>query len=138
MIRFILTALALCLTATGVFGEDLTPDTSRAATVPSVDTMYVIPAGPLAGTLTNQARVTVNDTIAGWAKIQVEGWVPVRVALPYLRKAEADTASVVPQVQDKKSPARQCAAITKNGTRCTRKAKPGSIYCWQHEKQHDK
>lgn len=28
----------------------------------------------------------------------------------------------------------QCAAITKAGTRCTRKAEPGSIYCWQHKK----
>jgi hypothetical protein len=27
---------------------------------------------------------------------------------------------------------RQCAAITKKGTRCTRMAKPGSAYCWQH------
>lgn len=27
----------------------------------------------------------------------------------------------------------QCAAITKAGTKCTRKAKPGSPYCWQHQ-----
>ena len=26
----------------------------------------------------------------------------------------------------------QCTAITKKGTRCTRKAKPGSSRCWQH------
>ena len=28
----------------------------------------------------------------------------------------------------------QCEAITKKGTRCTRKAKEGSWYCWQHQK----
>ena len=28
----------------------------------------------------------------------------------------------------------QCAAITKAGTRCSRKAEAGSIYCWQHKK----
>jgi len=27
---------------------------------------------------------------------------------------------------------RQCQAITKKGTQCIRKAKPGSNYCWQH------
>jgi len=27
----------------------------------------------------------------------------------------------------------QCAAITQAGIRCTRKAEPGSIYCWQHQ-----
>ena len=28
----------------------------------------------------------------------------------------------------------QCAATTKKGTRCSRKATSGSIYCWQHNK----
>ena len=28
----------------------------------------------------------------------------------------------------------RCAAITKKGTRCSRKAAAGSIYCWQHSK----
>jgi len=28
----------------------------------------------------------------------------------------------------------QCEAITKKGTRCSRKAKSGSRYCWQHQK----
>ena len=28
----------------------------------------------------------------------------------------------------------QCAARTKKGTRCSRKASEGSIYCWQHNK----
>jgi endonuclease G len=29
---------------------------------------------------------------------------------------------------------RQCAAITKAGTRCKRAAMEGSDYCWQHQK----
>ena len=28
----------------------------------------------------------------------------------------------------------QCEAITKKGTRCSRKAQAGSKYCWQHQK----
>ena len=28
----------------------------------------------------------------------------------------------------------QCAARTQKGTRCSRKAAAGSIYCWQHNK----
>jgi len=28
----------------------------------------------------------------------------------------------------------QCVAITKAGTRCSRKSELGSIYCWQHKK----
>ena len=28
----------------------------------------------------------------------------------------------------------QCAARTKKGTRCSRRASAGSIYCWQHNK----
>jgi len=34
----------------------------------------------------------------------------------------------------RQSVSKQCAAITKKGTRCKRKAAPGSIYCWQHKK----
>ena len=26
----------------------------------------------------------------------------------------------------------QCKAVTKSGTPCSRKAKPGSVFCWQH------
>jgi hypothetical protein len=28
----------------------------------------------------------------------------------------------------------RCQAITKKGTQCSRKAQPGSSYCWQHQK----
>jgi len=46
----------------------------------------------------------------------------------------------VPAVPSKKSNVKEqssssssrCAAITKKGTQCKRKAKAGSAYCWQH------
>ncbi|MGD0036317.1 MAG: hypothetical protein ABSC53_03385 [Bacteroidota bacterium] len=43
-------------------------------------------------------------------------------------------------VQSSKSDSeyRQCQAITKKGTRCTRKAVSGSKYCWQHKNYGDK
>lgn len=94
------------------------------------DSVFVIPAGPLAGTVTDQARVTVVDTIAGWAKIYIEGWVPVSVALPYLSEETGFAPS--PQLPLQETD-RQCEAITKKGTRCKRKAMPGSRYCWQHQ-----
>jgi hypothetical protein len=34
----------------------------------------------------------------------------------------------------KRSYGGQCAARTKKGTRCSRQATAGSIYCWQHKK----
>jgi hypothetical protein len=30
------------------------------------------------------------------------------------------------------APTTQCQATTKKGTQCSRRAKPGSRYCWQH------
>ena len=39
------------------------------------------------------------------------------------------------QENDKKDKVtQQCQAITKKGTRCTRNAKSGSKFCWQHDK----
>jgi endonuclease YncB( thermonuclease family) len=32
----------------------------------------------------------------------------------------------------------RCIAITKNGTRCKRRAMPGSDYCWQHQNYRQK
>lgn len=30
----------------------------------------------------------------------------------------------------------QCKVKTQNGTRCTREAVKGSVYCWQHKKNN--
>ena len=32
---------------------------------------------------------------------------------------------------------KQCQAITKKGTQCTRKTEKGSDFCWQHKKMKD-
>lgn len=36
-------------------------------------------------------------------------------------------------VQKEKTGTRQCKATTKKGTQCSRNAKEGSDYCWQHQ-----
>lgn len=33
---------------------------------------------------------------------------------------------------EKKETSKRCQAITKKGTQCSRNAKPGSNFCWQH------
>lgn len=96
----------------------------------TADSLYVIPAGPLAGSFTPSARIIVQDTIAGWAHITVEGWVPVAAIAE--RLAVPKTAGL-PSFQDgPNAPPRQCEAITQKGKRCKRNAEPGSKYCWQH------
>lgn len=95
------------------------------------DTLWAIPCGPMVGTMMPGARVDVLDTVAGWAKVTVEGWVPVLTALRYLpvdtgAASESAGASVDEEF-------RQCEAITLKGTRCTRRAMKGSRYCWQHQ-----
>ena len=104
------------------------------------DSLRIIPCGPVVGSFTPAARVTVADTVAGWAKLYVEGWVPVERALPFLNQVRLDslstraTLNLAPGAGDKPSVARaQCAATTTKGTRCTRKAEKGSKYCWQHQ-----
>ena len=122
--------------AAAAFAEDsLTVAPPRVA-----DTMFVIPAGPVAGTFTPSSRLVVADTIAGWAHIQVEGWVPVGAVMDRLTAQESPLAkqSTVSKLFSKKkstAPAEQCQAITRKGTRCSRNAQPGTHYCWQHQKR---
>lgn len=97
------------------------------------DTLWAIPCGPMVGTMMSGARVQISDTIAGWAKVTVEAWVPVSVALQY---APVDTipvrgSTIALPVADEEF--HQCEAITLKGTRCSRRAKKGSRYCWQHQ-----
>jgi hypothetical protein len=93
------------------------------------DTLWAIPCGPVSGTMAPGARVQVLDTIAGWARVSVEGWVPVDIALQYIQRdtvVSLDTASEAEEIH-------QCEAITLKGTRCSRRAMKGSRYCWQHQ-----
>lgn len=103
----------------------------------SADTMFVIPAGPVAGSFTAAARVSVLDTIAGWAKIQVEGWVPVQAVTNRL-SVPADPYSVGASSSSLQAPRGQCEAITKKGKRCSRQAQPASRFCWQHQPSRTK
>lgn len=45
-------------------------------------------------------------------------------------KQKVTLSKTVPK--DKSSITSRCQAKTKKGTQCSRNAKPGSIYCWQH------
>ncbi len=114
------------------------PDTLKAQA--PVDTLikepailYVIPAGPIAGSFTEQSRVQVVDTVAGWARILVEGWVPVDKVV-----ARMSGETLQPLLGEIEKPAKvkperpQCIAKTAKGKQCTRKAIPGSKKCWQH------
>jgi hypothetical protein len=57
---------------------------------------------------------------------------------PVLGTGSTPTPLVEPTKPTKSAPVvstmqrQQCAATTKKGTRCSRTAKPGSAYCWQH------
>ena len=44
----------------------------------------------------------------------------------------ASSEAVAPPAASTIPKSRQCAAITKKGTRCSRTAAEGSAYCWQH------
>lgn len=74
-----------------------------------------------------------------------KGYGPCSVCKPPTQTTSASTnkaASTTPEkteVNKQVNPptntaSQQCAAITKAGTRCSRKAEAGSIYCWQHKK----
>jgi hypothetical protein len=98
------------------------------------DTMYVIPAGPVAGSFTTDCRMQVVDTVAGWAKVQVEGWVPVGLVMDRIESVNNYNSSNNIATPADKVVKQRCAAITKKGTRCSRAAQSGSKYCWQHQK----
>lgn len=63
-------------------------------------------------------------------------YAPCKNCKPPVLSAEAVTSAASPTA--KQAPARtsveagRCQATTKKGTQCSRRAKPGSRYCWQH------
>ncbi|MFH1011154.1 MAG: hypothetical protein V1784_07970 [bacterium] len=101
--------------------------------VTPADTLWAIPCGPTVGMMVPGARVQVLDTVAGWAKVSVEGWVPIATALQYMQQ---DTVLALDRTPDAEE-IRQCEAITQKGTQCSRRAMKGSRYCWQHQ-NHEK
>jgi biopolymer transport protein ExbD len=54
--------------------------------------------------------------------------------LTQLGKVSTTASKLANRNTVKSSGGGQCAARTKKGTRCSRKAASGSIYCWQHNK----
>lgn len=132
----LLTGLLLALSLSSLFGQTM-PDSARAA----VDSLRIIPCGEAIGTFYPSARVTVADTVAGWAKLYVEGWVPVESALPFLNRPRLDSAAVgfmmlggsVSSSQKQPEIRQQCEAVTSKGKRCSRKAEKKSKFCWQHQ-----
>jgi hypothetical protein len=137
-LRWIL--LILCLLGTGAVGT-WAEETSDSLKVPDslvvikigFDTIYVIPAGPLAGSFTDASRLQVVDTVAGWAKILVEGWVPVDKVVARMTSGTGQITLTEIEKPKKQKPERpQCIAMTGKGKQCTRKAMAGSKRCWQH------
>jgi hypothetical protein len=107
---------------------------------PASQPVYVIPAGPIAGSFTDAARLSITDTVAGWAHIQVEGWVPLGSVINRIQAAPPSLTpdAGVPSLHKNKAATpeavRQCAATTKSGKQCKRNAAAGSPYCWQHQR----
>ena len=69
------------------------------------------------------ARIVANQQ-AIQSNVAVPSGAAVQSVLPSstaVNRAEIDTTSG------------RCQAITAAGTQCTRKAQPGSKYCWQHQ-----
>jgi hypothetical protein len=62
----------------------------------------------------------------------VERYSPCSVCKPPVMQGKQEAVqSRIPSVKEKAYSGR-CQAITKKGTQCKRKARPGSKYCWQH------
>lgn len=53
---------------------------------------------------------------------------------PQNKSSESSGNSIRKENNKKENTTRQCKAILKNGKRCSRNAKEGSDYCWQHQK----
>lgn len=57
---------------------------------------------------------------------------------PQVYNALQHVETAAASAPDAPAPKVRCAALTGNGTRCTRPAKPGSRYCSQHQMAHSK
>jgi hypothetical protein len=73
---------------------------------------------------------TAGIAFVCWAKVSVEGWIPLATALEYLPQ---DTATPPETVEPVDEEFHQCEATTQKGTQCSRRAMKGSRYCWQHQ-----
>lgn len=137
MRRFLLTLAFICAGACGAISQETSDSLTAPDTLSVVksgfDTIYVIPAGPLAGGFTDNSRLQVMDTVAGWAKILVEGWVPVDKVIARMTSETGQvTLTEIEKPKKQKAERPQCIAMTSKGKQCSRKAMVGSKKCWQH------
>ena len=64
------------------------------------------------------------------------GYVPCKVCSPPTVSKNTDISPAQKTMQQSTSAKvgdGRCEAITKKGTRCSRRAQPGSRFCWQHQ-----
>ena len=132
--RLLICSLLLISAGSALLAEEI-PDSRSTEEAGRIDTMYVIPAGPIAGAFTVDSRIQIVDTVAGWAKVQVEGWVPVELVLDRFESVNSYNSINNTAPSADKVIKQRCTAITKKGTRCTRAAQPGSDRCWQHQRK---
>ena len=59
---------------------------------------------------------------------------PVLASAPKSEARPQGRGEAVKEAPKRAASGGQCKAVTKKGTRCKRKAQPGSDYCWQHQK----
>ncbi|WBL43549.1 hypothetical protein PBT90_02435 [Algoriphagus halophytocola] len=73
----------------------------------------------------------------GWqstlAAAKKKGLIPCKVCKPGGAGSVSSTTSSNSLKSTNSATSSQCLAITKAGSRCSRKSAKGSSYCWQHE-----
>jgi hypothetical protein len=100
------------------------------------DTVYVTKTGAKyhrAG-----CRSLIRSQIAMTLKEASARYAPCLICKPPVLSTSATTAAPTSSPAERLPPTKpaeqsvRCQAITKKGTQCSRNAKPGSRYCWQH------
>lgn len=102
-------------------------------------TLLSNPNGEVIGTIDPGTTAVALDTIGEFVKIQVTCWVriPTNLSLVEEKKSAVSAAPATPKKSyspERSSGTIRCQATTKKGTQCKRNAKPGSDYCWQHQR----
>jgi methylphosphotriester-DNA--protein-cysteine methyltransferase len=65
------------------------------------------------------------------------GYIPCKVCSPLTASKDKPVSATQKSIRQRATTPLgdgRCEAITKKGTRCTRRAQPGSRYCWQHQR----
>jgi len=110
-------------------GPHVQASSSQAPVAPGDTTVYITRTG----TTYHRAgcRSLSKSAIPKTLKEVTGVYAPCKICKPPVLAATAGAVTAAPRVQATTDPGR-CQAITKKGTPCTRRAMPGSKYCWQH------